>query len=584
MTIAARRSELLPGLVRRHLFASAALSVMASAFLVAGPAAAQSPTLNILPTPAPVARAAQTGGTAGVRSRAFYPDALIVQFAPGVDPTELINRYINDDAAPRVSSVQVLSRDANIAVVSFADAQRGAATGGINSFIEGDSGVAELPSTRALNALSGRDGVVSVSRDYIVGIDTGDINSIIMDEPDEAGTKDPARAPETKAPATTPAPEQTPKAPEKTPEAKTPASTPEPSLSLGVPRFPNDEGYGRQWHLKLYGNSHSGQTSPGAANFPIVWGQTQGSPDTIIAIVDTGFVASHSDIEFQSRIVPGYDLVSAEAEVADDGTPGPDNDATEPKPEALRAACPGGVDAGWHGSHVAGIAGAASSNNGTGIAGGAWNARIMPVRVLNKCGAARLTDALRGMLWAAGIEVQGLPLNPNPASIINLSLGSTSSTGCNAVANAAINAVHARGVVVVVAAGNDGTDVATRVPAGCRNVITVAASDARGHLTNYSNFGSGIDIMAPGGATDRDDDGDGNPDGVLSTVDGGFMYLQGTSMAAPLVSAAAALLKAQSPGITPDQVRDVLANSARPRSEGECSKACGAGLLDMGGR
>jgi hypothetical protein len=131
-----------------------------------------------------------------------------------------------------------------------------------------------------------------------------------------------------------------------------------------------------------------------------------------------------------------------------------------------------------------------------------------------------------------------------------------------------------------VAAGNDAVDASQVFPASCNNVITVAASDARGYLvTRYSNFGPAVEIMAPGGDVLRDDDGDGNNDGVLSMVRGGYARYNGTSMAAPHVAGVAALWLAQTPGLTPAQLLAELQRNALPRTSTQCPKPCGAGLL-----
>lgn len=142
----------------------------------------------------------------------------------------------------------------------------------------------------------------------------------------------------------------------------------------------------------------------------------------------------------------------------------------------------------------------------------------------------------------------------------------------------------ATGATVVVAAGNDNTDASGVTPASCGNVITVGATDARGVRAGYSNFGARIDVMAPGGDLGRDDTGDGEPDGVLSTLrdpasgQDTYGYLDGTSMAAPHVAGLVALMKTLRPGLTGPQVRDLLARTATPISG--CSVGCGAGLID----
>jgi serine protease len=147
----------------------------------------------------------------------------------------------------------------------------------------------------------------------------------------------------------------------------------------------------------------------------------------------------------------------------------------------------------------------------------------------------------------------------------------------------AINDAVSKGATVVVAAGNDATDASQVFPASCNNVITVAASDYRGHLaTRYSNYGSTVEIMAPGGDVRRDDNGDGRPDGVLSMVHpnaGTYAYYNGTSMAAPHAAGVAALVLAQQPGLTPAQVLSELQANALARTSAQCSQPCGSGLL-----
>ena len=205
---------------------------------------------------------------------------------------------------------------------------------------------------------------------------------------------------------------------------------------------------------------------------------------------------------------------------------------------------------------------------------------VVPVRVLGECGGtiADINDAIR---WAAGLPVPGVPANPDPARVINMSLGGGGACSASPSTQSAINDAVAAGATVVVAAGNSAADAADFMPASCNNVITVAASDYRGQLvTRYSNFGTTVDIMAPGGDVQRDDDGDGNPDGVLSMVNGGYAFYNGTSMAAPHVSGVAALFLAADPSLTPAQVLATIQDNALPRSAVECPEPCGKGLLN----
>lgn len=161
----------------------------------------------------------------------------------------------------------------------------------------------------------------------------------------------------------------------------------------------------------------------------------------------------------------------------------------------------------------------------------------MAVRVLGKCGGTT-TDINDGIRWAAGLDVPGAPANPHPARVINLNLGTPPGVPCSddPATQSAIRDAVAAGALVVIAAGNDAVDAASVTPASCDEGLTVAASDYRGHLvTRYSNFGSDVKILAPRGDLRRDDNGDSQPDGVLSMVKGGYAYFNGTSMAAPML-------------------------------------------------
>jgi len=492
--------------------------------------------------------------------RLFDPSEVLVQLTPGASVQDLIQSYIDGDGPAVRPTVRKLTADGSIVTLVFDSDTGGQGTEDLvnGMMLDNDPRTAALPGSKLLRSLRNSPNVIAASRNYIFSTAQTDINDAISDGGSTAdsvndiiggGDGGTVSASEPEAP--------------------------------GQPVFPNDSNYKFQWHLKLNGPGHGDTTSPGASNFPVMWGQTLGSDKIVVAVVDTGIVAQHPDIDFARSILPGYDFVSEALEFADDGAVGYDPDPTEPQPSAITTPCPSGRDSGWHGTHVAGIAGAATSNNTNGIAGGAWNIKILPVRALSKCNQGSLRDIALGIYWAAGFELEGIPVNPNPADIINLSLGGLGPAGCDPFYQQAIDAVTAEGVTVVVAAGNSGSSASLFIPASCKNVITVAASDARGHMTNYSNFGDVVDILAPGGDSARDDNGDGQPDGILSTIDGDFTYYNGTSMAAPLVSAAAALLKSQDPSLTPGQIRTLLKQNAIKRSDTECPKSCGAGLLNM---
>ena len=381
---------------------------------------------------------------------------------------------------------------------------------------------------------------------------------------------------------------------------------------------PDDPLWALQWHFRDKGTS-DGRTA-GGAGFESFWNRQgiTGSDGIVVAVVDTGLQMSHPDIAGSPNIMPGYDMVS-DPRMGNDGD-GRDTDPNDPG-DVCDPTKPGAADS-FHGTHVAGTIGAAATNNGSGVAGGAWNVRIVPVRALGKCGG-RLSDINDAIRWAAGLvpaevsdenNVWTEVWNDNPADIINLSIGLLGT--CPASLQDAIDSVTEAGVIVVSAAGNARMATSFYAPAGCRNVVTVAASDARGQIAPYSNFGPEVMVLAPGGDLTRDDNGDGKPDGVLSTkaasncydpVTGEgvencfYAYEQGTSMAAPHVSAALALLKARDPAASREDIISMLRAALDPREslqcaglcsqypgatpiEGSpdmCARPCGEGLLNM---
>jgi serine protease len=353
----------------------------------------------------------------------------------------------------------------------------------------------------------------------------------------------------------------------------------QPDYYLHIAEAPNDPLLGDQWNYSNHG--YGPGRSPGGANVASAWQTTQGSPSVVVAVLDTGILFDHPDIAGSPNLVAGYDFISNSA-MANDGD-GRDADPSDSGDAINTNECAPGIPpeprpSSWHGSHVAGIVGVGRTDNGVGIAGVNWNAKVQPVRVLGKCGGSTL-DITAAIRWAAGIAVAGAPPNPTPAKILNMSLGSD--RPCDAAFQSAIDDAFAQGVTVVVAAGNDAIDAAGANPAGCQNVITVAASDARGYLaTRYSNYGNRVEIMAPGGDVQQDYDEDGKVDGVLSIVKGGYQRYNGTSMAAPHVAGAAALLLAQKPALTPAQVLQELQSYAIPKTSLECPRPCGAGGLN----
>ncbi|WP_434991101.1 S8 family peptidase [Xanthomonas melonis] len=325
---------------------------------------------------------------------------------------------------------------------------------------------------------------------------------------------------------------------------------------------PNDPGVAQQWAM---GTGNAG------LNIRPAWDRSTGK-GIVVAVIDTGITA-HPDLA--ANVLPGYDFITDPA-TARDGNARDANAADQGDWTAANECGPGASasSSSWHGTHVAGIV-AAVGNNGNGVVGTAFNARLLPLRVLGRCGGY-MSDIADAIVWASGGKVTGVPANPNPATVINLSLGGYGS--CSATMSNAIAAAVTRGSSVVVAAGNSNMDVSTSVPANCPNVIAVAATTSAGAKASFSNYGKGVDIAAPGQA-------------IVSTLNSGttvpgnaaYASYSGTSMAAPHVAGVVALMQsvALNP-LTPATVEALLKSSARPLPVA-CAQGCGAGLVNADG-
>lgn len=399
---------------------------------------------------------------------------------------------------------------------------------------------------------------------------------------------------------------------------------------------PNDQRYAANQMWGMYPVTSAGVIpSTGAigsygADFQTAWDTSTGA-GVVVAVVDTG-ITPHVDIGGPNALVTagtGSNLVSAGYTFISDcrmrGTTATGgcaattltaNAAVAPSAGALDTGDyitaqdiidnptlfpgPSASDSSWHGTHVAGTI-AALGNNGWSVIGGAYNAKLLPVRVIGK-GGGYLSDIADGLRWAAGVHPT--IANPNPAKVINLSVGGTGA--CSATQQNAIDAAVAAGAVVVVAAGNENVDAATVHPASCNNVISVAAVAKDGGRASYSNFSSGasattITLAAPGG--DMAIGGGSYDPGIVSTVNGGtttpvttlstsyYAFMEGTSMAAPHVSAAAALILSRNPSFTPAQVKSVLSSSSSVTAfptfvaglaitDCAANGNCGAGILN----
>lgn len=340
----------------------------------------------------------------------------------------------------------------------------------------------------------------------------------------------------------------------------------EPDLMMHPMAVPNDPSYYDQWH---YFEADGGLNLPGA------WDITQGE-GVVVAVIDTGYLA-HTDL--MDNLLPGYDMIS-DSDIAVDGD-GRDSDASDPGDWYTDSYCGNPLypefDSSWHGTHVAGTI-AAVTNNNMGIAGIAHKAKVLPVRVLGRCGGYT-SDIADGIVWSAGGSVSGAPANETPAQVLNLSLGGFGL--CGSTTQSAINTARSLGATVVVAAGNSGRNAFWFSPANCSGVITVSATNRSGGLAYYSNYGNVVDVAAPGGETSSVES-----DGVLSTLNSGartpgsdsFAYYAGTSMAAPHVAGTAALIYSVKPNVTPDEVESILTSTARSFT-GSCRR-CGSGIVD----
>lgn len=389
---------------------------------------------------------------------------------------------------------------------------------------------------------------------------------------------------------------------------------------------PNDPGFSDhqyqsaqpvgQWYLK----ANAGEVRS-AINAQGAWPYSQGDNAIVIAVLDTGVLFDHPDLRRANaggRLLPGYDFVSADIGGsfmrANDGD-GWDADPSDPgdwiddtlladNPTAL-SGCSVGKSS-WHGTRTSALVGSLSQN-GVGIAGVDWRARLLPVRVLGRCGGYT-SNIVAGLRWAAGLPIADVPDNPTPAKIINLSLGHVG--GCSQIEQATIDELTARGIVVVASAGNN--QGAVESPGNCRGVIAVGGLRHVGTKVGFSSFGAEVAISAPGGncvnigaqqpclysidtATNA-----GSAEPAENTYTTQLKNNVGTSFAAPLVAGVAGLLLAVNNTLTPAQVRAAIQGSASPfpvdpglptcpvvangeSDIGQCNcttTQCGAGMLN----
>ncbi len=391
-----------------------------------------------------------------------------------------------------------------------------------------------------------------------------------------------------------------------------------------------------QWYLR----ANTGAVKASIDVEP-AWSITTGSPSIVVADLDSGIRFDHPDLQRAANggnILPGYDMVS-NLGVANDGD-GRDADPSDPGDwiTAAEANLVGGdfykctsqdstgryvaESSSWHGTQTAGLI-AASTNNGIGMASVGRNVRLLPVRVLGKCGGFD-SDIIAGMRWAAGLAVAGVPTNPTPARVINMSLGGGGA--CSAAYQAAMADISAAKVVVVASAGNSAGH-AVSSPANCPGVIAVAALRHVGTKVGFSDLGPEIAISAPGGncvnvaantpclypILTTSNAGSTVPFAGSSLYTDSFDYSLGTSFSAPLVSGTVALMLSARPNLSPSEVLTLLKGTARafpttggdngdgtvvkqctapqydaankPIDQIQCyctTSTCGAGMLDAG--
>ncbi|MGH8053046.1 MAG: S8 family serine peptidase [Stenotrophomonas sp.] len=358
-----------------------------------------------------------------------------------------------------------------------------------------------------------------------------------------------------------------------------------PMVSHRIAAAPNDPDYQRlQWHFH---NAISGVRAPQA------WERSQGD-GVVVAVIDTGFVRGNPDL--QNNVLPGYDMIT-DKRVSRRDSDGRAAGGWDEGDWVEANYCSGwaangshrAADSSWHGTHVGGTV-AQETHNGKGVAGLAYKAKVVPVRVLGSCGGFG-SDISDGILWAAGGEVPGLPLNPNPAEIINMSLGSSLPAACPTSYQEAIDKANSLGAIIMVAAGNSNGVAGDHTMGSCKNVIVVGGSRYTGGKYSASNHGPRVDFAAPAG-----DAADGNPNGgVWQMINRGttrplegeanwrLSGFIGTSMASPHAAAAAAMIQSvvQTP-LTWQQMRDLLRKTASPFPVTiPANTSIGAGILNV---
>lgn len=347
------------------------------------------------------------------------------------------------------------------------------------------------------------------------------------------------------------------------------------------PNFtPNDPQTSAQWNFY---NALSG------VNATAAWDISQGE-GVVVAVIDTGITQGNPDL--QTAVIPGYDMISdkrVSRRATDDRVVGGWDIGDWVEQDyctGWASADPHPADtSSWHGSHVSGTI-AQDTNNGVNLAGLAFKSKVMPVRVLGSCGGFG-SDISDGIIWAAGGTVPGLPANQTPAEVINMSLGSGGPATCPTIYQDAINQAIGLGAVIVVAAGNSNGNAGSYTMSSCNNVISVGATGFNGGKAYYSNYGPRVDLSAPGGNAEQNNNGwiwqVTNKGQQGPTSEWGPTGMVGTSMASPHVAAAVAMVQSvvDTP-LTWTQMRDLLVSTVKPFPVAiPGATPIGAGILDI---
>lgn len=322
-----------------------------------------------------------------------------------------------------------------------------------------------------------------------------------------------------------------------------------------------------------------------------------GSPaPVVVAVLDTGITA-HPDLGWRvgrkgngragGIVLPGYDFVSDPWSAADgdgwDPDPTDRGDGVKPREVAEHPECRSRVSS-WHGTNVAGTIAAQGARNILSL-GISPDSRVLPVRIMGRCGG-NTGDVAAGLLWAVGAPVPGVPGNPHPARIVNVSL-SGAAEQCPRPLQTAIDIANERGATVVVAAGSAARDTSVSTPANCDGVIVVGSTDKNGKRSPTSNFGEEVTLSALGG-----DMSTGETDGIYTTTNTGsyrprkpsFGYYQSSSAAAARVAGALALLATRYPDAQREELTNILMSNLAPIAPGQCDQGdgvCGQGILDL---